>query len=65
MTTTGKKIEKSDSEWQQKLDPETFRVCRGKGTEPAFTGRYWDHKDSGVYKCAACGEALFLSLIHI
>lgn len=61
MTTTGKKIEKSDSEWQQKLDPETFRVCRGKGTEPAFTGRYWDHKDSGVYKCAACGEALFSS----
>lgn len=61
MTKATDKIKKTDSEWKKELDPETFRVCRGKGTEPAFTGRYWDHKDTGMYRCAACGQALFSS----
>ena len=53
------KIIKSESEWRQELDPEQYRICRGKGTEPAFTGKYWNHKQHGTYLCAACGEPLF------
>jgi peptide-methionine (R)-S-oxide reductase len=55
------KIKKTDQEWRQTLTPEQYRVCRGKGTEPAFTGKYWDHKDKGVYRCACCGQELFTS----
>ncbi|MEZ5492144.1 MAG: peptide-methionine (R)-S-oxide reductase MsrB [Gammaproteobacteria bacterium] len=55
------KIVKSEQQWQQELDPEQYRVCRGKGTEPAFTGKYWNAKDAGMYCCAACGEPLFAS----
>jgi peptide-methionine (R)-S-oxide reductase len=53
------KIEKSDEEWRRELTPEQYAVCRQKGTEPAFTGRYWDHHESGMYRCTACGEPLF------
>lgn len=56
-----KKIEKTDEEWRQQLDDEQFYVCRQKGTERAFTGKYWDNHEDGVYKCAACGEPLFSS----
>ena len=52
---------KSEQEWQQELDAEQYHVLREKGTERAFTGKYWDLKDKGVYNCAACGEPLFTS----
>jgi peptide-methionine (R)-S-oxide reductase len=55
------KIVKSDDEWKEQLTPEQFRVARRAGTEPAFTGKYWDHKEKGVYKCACCGQELFTS----
>jgi peptide-methionine (R)-S-oxide reductase len=61
MTDTPKKIQKTDEEWQQELTPEQYRVTRMKGTEPAFTGEYWDHKGEGVYRCVCCGEPLFSS----
>ena len=53
------KIEKSEAEWREQLSPEEYEVVRNKGTERAFTGRYWDTKDKGVYRCVACGEPLF------
>jgi peptide-methionine (R)-S-oxide reductase len=56
------KIEKTDAQWREVLDENQFYVCRGKGTEPAFTGEYWDCKQDGVYHCRACGQALFDSL---
>ncbi|MEE2668717.1 MAG: peptide-methionine (R)-S-oxide reductase MsrB [Gemmatimonadota bacterium] len=53
------KLKKTESDWQEVLTEEQFEVLRKKGTEPAFTGRYWDTKDLGVYRCAGCGEFLF------
>ena len=55
------KIKKTDAEWREILTPDEFRVAREKGTEPAFTGRYWDNHDAGVYVCVACGQPLFSS----
>jgi peptide-methionine (R)-S-oxide reductase len=57
----GKKIQKSDDEWREALTPEQHHVLREKGTEPPGTGRYYRHKDTGVYVCAACGNELFSS----
>lgn len=54
-----RKIDKTDAEWQAELSPEQFQVCRLKGTERAFTGKYWDKHEKGVYRCACCGEPLF------
>ena len=53
------KIEKSESEWREQLTAEQFEVCRRKGTEPAFTGRYHDCKEDGIYRCVCCGSPLF------
>jgi peptide-methionine (R)-S-oxide reductase len=47
--------------WKDKLTPEQYRVLRQKGTERAFTGKYLDNKDEGVYRCAGCGAELFRS----
>ena len=55
------KIKKSDEEWKRELTPEQYRICREKGTETAFTGRYWDCHEKGVYRCACCGNELFTS----
>jgi peptide-methionine (R)-S-oxide reductase len=55
------KVEKSDAEWRSELTPEQYEVLRRKGTEPAFTGAYWDEKSGGVYRCAGCGQELFSS----
>ena len=55
------KVIKSEAEWQETLTPEQFAVCRQKGTEPAFTGRYWNNHAPGMYRCAACGAELFSS----
>jgi peptide-methionine (R)-S-oxide reductase len=53
------KIEKSDAEWRQELSPEQYHVLRQKGTERAFTGKFWNTKTPGTYLCAACGQELF------
>ena len=50
---------KNDERWRAELTPEEYRICRGKGTERAFTGEYWDCKKSGTYVCRCCGEPLF------
>jgi len=55
------KVQKSDAEWKKTLNPQQFDVTRKKGTEPAFTGRYWDNHETGVYRCVCCGAELFRS----
>ena len=53
------KIIKKDDEWRQQLSPDQFRICREKGTEPAFSGNYWNTKETGIYQCVCCGNELF------
>ncbi|MFZ2301207.1 MAG: peptide-methionine (R)-S-oxide reductase MsrB [Gallionella sp.] len=53
------KIEKSDAEWREELTLEQYQVCRQCGTEPAFSGAYWDCHDAEIYRCVCCGNALF------
>jgi peptide-methionine (R)-S-oxide reductase len=55
------KLNISNNEWQKVLDPFVFDIARNKGTERAFTGKYWDHKEIGSYNCAVCGNHLFRS----
>lgn len=55
------KITKTDQEWQQQLDDETYRVTRQKGTEYPGTGKYLNHFEDGTYRCVCCGEVLFKS----
>lgn len=55
------KVDKSEDEWRAQLSPEEFAVCRQKGTERAFTGKYNDYKGPGTYHCKCCGSELFSS----
>ncbi len=55
------RIEKPDAEWRSQLTPEQYHVTREKGTEPAFTGAYHNHKGNGVYRCVCCEQPLFES----
>jgi peptide-methionine (R)-S-oxide reductase len=55
------KVVKPESEWKAQLSPEQFRVTRKKGTERAFTGKYWDNHAKGTYACVCCGAPLFAS----
>jgi peptide-methionine (R)-S-oxide reductase len=59
MTTN--KVQKTDAEWRDELTPEQYEVLRLQGTEPPFTGRYWNVKEDGMYHCAGCGAPLFSS----
>jgi peptide-methionine (R)-S-oxide reductase len=56
-----RKVERSEDDWRALLTPEQYEIMRQRGTERAFTGRYWDCHDPGLYLCVACGEALFES----
>ncbi len=57
----GDKVIKPDEEWRRALTPEQFEVTRRKGTEPPFTGKYWNAHEPGTYHCACCGAPLFSS----
>jgi peptide-methionine (R)-S-oxide reductase len=55
------KVTKTDAEWSAQLDPMEYQVTRHAATERAFTGKYWDHHEHGIYRCVCCGTALFES----
>ena len=55
------KIVKSETEWRQLLSEEEFQICRKKGTERAFSGKYHELKNEGIYYCICCGNQLFSS----
>lgn len=55
------KVVLDDAEWKKRLTPEEFEVTRKAGTERAFTGRYWNNHEKGLYRCVCCGNALFSS----
>jgi peptide-methionine (R)-S-oxide reductase len=52
---------KTDAEWRAQLTPEQYDICRLKGTERPFTGKYYDNHEAGMYRCVACGAELFSS----
>ncbi len=54
-------VKKTDEQWREALTPDQYKVLRKGGTERAFTGRYWDAHDDGMYRCAGCGAELFSS----
>jgi peptide-methionine (R)-S-oxide reductase len=51
--------QKSEKEWKEELSKEEYRVLRKKGTEAPFSGKYWNNKEKGIYRCAGCGNPLF------
>jgi peptide-methionine (R)-S-oxide reductase len=55
------KVVKTDDEWRAQLAPLEYEVTRHAATERAFTGRYWDHRARGIYRCVCCGTPLFAS----
>jgi peptide-methionine (R)-S-oxide reductase len=58
-THTVERIVKTEDEWKSKLTPEQYDICRLAGTERAFTGKYWNTKTPGIYRCVCCRQALF------
>ena len=56
-----RKLNKTEEQWKQELPADVYHVCREKGTERPFSGKYYDLKDNGTYTCACCGEPLFES----
>lgn len=59
--SSSRKVRRTEAQWREQLDPMQFEVTRHAATERAFTGRYWDHFQEGVYKCVCCGAPLFAS----
>ncbi|MEP7254249.1 MAG: peptide-methionine (R)-S-oxide reductase MsrB [Ferruginibacter sp.] len=59
--TDSGKVNIDNNEWKKILPADVYNIAREKGTERAFTGKYWDHKEGGTYYCAACGNPLFNS----
>ena len=55
------KVTKTDAEWREQLDPMEYQVTRHAATERAFTGKFWDHHEHGIYHCVCCGTPLFES----
>jgi peptide-methionine (R)-S-oxide reductase len=55
------KVNKTEAQWREELTPEQYKILREAGTEPPFTGKYWDNHEDGTYRCAACGAELFSS----
>lgn len=60
-TKTNDRVQKTDEEWRRQLSPEQYHVTRQSGTEPAFTGKYYKSKETGVYHCVCCDQPLFTS----
>jgi peptide-methionine (R)-S-oxide reductase len=58
---TNDRVSKTDDEWRKQLSPEQYYVTRQSGTEPAFTGKYYKSKDTGIYHCVCCDQPLFTS----
>lgn len=56
-----KKVVRTDAEWRSLLEPMAYEVTRHAATERAFTGKYWDHHEHGIYQCVCCGTPLFES----
>ncbi len=54
-------MKKTEEEWKKELTPEQYKVARQCGTEPAFSGKYWDLHDDGTYHCVCCDAKLFSS----
>ena len=55
------RLEMTDEQWRSRLTAQQYHVTRQKGTEPAFTGRYWNTRTPGVYRCVCCGQPLYSS----
>jgi peptide-methionine (R)-S-oxide reductase len=55
------RVQKSDEQWRKQLSPEQYQVTRQSGTEPAFTGKYYKSKETGIYHCICCDQPLFTS----